>query len=176
MILPKIHFERWKFNKEYQIYVSNMGHFKSKEKKDIKVLISPNGYCRVNTSKGIKSAHRLVLLTWRPINNSDKMTVDHLDHNKRNNALYNLEWVSAKENQERAVKDIVYSIAEKFIIRIQKKIYTNKEDAIQALWDANRDRSYIACERIISDLVSGKNSAGKKKVGSIGVVSIERID
>ena len=36
------------------------------------------------------------------------MTVDHLDHNKRNNCISNLEWVTREENQERAQADIVY--------------------------------------------------------------------
>ena len=50
----------------------------------------------------MKSAHRLVLLTWKPIPNAEDLTVDHLDHNKRNNKLSNLEWVTQKENSSRA--------------------------------------------------------------------------
>ena len=44
--------------------------------------------------------------TFKPISNEDTMTVDHLDHNKRNNKLSNLEWVTQKENLERANNDI----------------------------------------------------------------------
>ena len=36
--------EKWKWNKDYQIYVSNLGNFKNKSKKDISCLVSPNGY------------------------------------------------------------------------------------------------------------------------------------
>jgi hypothetical protein len=53
-----------------------------------------------------KSVHRIVMETFRPI--EGKMTVDHLDHNKRNNSLDNLEWVTREENQVRAEQDIVY--------------------------------------------------------------------
>jgi hypothetical protein len=56
-------------------------------------------------------AHRLVMLTWRPTPDAENLTVDHLDHNKRNNALSNLEWVSYEENQERAKDDLVEVIS-----------------------------------------------------------------
>ena len=45
------------------------------------------------------------MLTWRPTANAELLTVDHLDHNKRNNALNNLEWVTLEENQRRAEAD-----------------------------------------------------------------------
>jgi hypothetical protein len=45
------------------------------------------------------------MLTWKPIDNADEMTVDHLDHNKRNNMLRNLEWVTREENLKRAKED-----------------------------------------------------------------------
>ena len=91
IILPSIKFkvERWKYNEEYQIYVSSLGRFKNKHKKDIKMLIGSNGYCMVNTWKGLKAAHRLVLMTYKPLESMDNLTVDHLNHNKRNNELSN---------------------------------------------------------------------------------------
>ena len=45
------------------------------------------------------------MLTWKPTPEAEQLTVDHLDHNKRNNALYNLEWVSRGENLKRARRD-----------------------------------------------------------------------
>ena len=55
--------------------------------------------------------HRLVLLTWRPIPNAEDLTVDHLNHNKRDNSVNNLEWVTEEENLTRAKND--YVIVEK---------------------------------------------------------------
>jgi hypothetical protein len=49
--------------------------------------------------------HRLVMLTWKPTPEAEGLTVDHLDHNKRNNALSNLEWVTREENVRRAAED-----------------------------------------------------------------------
>jgi hypothetical protein len=55
-------------------------------------------------------AHRVVMLTWRPTANAENLTVDHLDHNKRNNSLDNLEWVSEEENLRRAKADLIVSV------------------------------------------------------------------
>lgn len=109
-ILPSISFkvERWKWNEEYRVYVSSLGHFKDEHKRNIPVKISSKtGYCNVMTACGFKVAHRLVLLTFRPIPNAEDLTVDHLNHNKRDNSLSNLEWVTKVENQERAKTDLL---------------------------------------------------------------------
>lgn len=109
MIFPKLHIEleRWKWNDKYGIWVSTFGNFKTDKKKDMKVKTNKSGYLGVKSYKTGKfiSAHRLVMLTWRPIANVDSMTVDHLDHNKRNNRLSNLEWITHEENQRRAAED-----------------------------------------------------------------------
>jgi hypothetical protein len=47
------------------------------------------------------------MLTWRPTANAENLTIDHLDHNKRNNALTNLEWVTREENVRRAEADYI---------------------------------------------------------------------
>ena len=108
-ILPRFIFrvERWKWNKEYRIYVSNMGHFMDEHKKIIPVKINQNGYVLIKTAYGYESGHRLVMKTWRPTAAMDKLTVDHLDHNKRNNSVENLEWVTRAENMKRARADYI---------------------------------------------------------------------
>lgn len=108
-IMPTFLFniERWKWNDDFRVYVSNMGHFKDEHKKPLSVFIDNRGYCKIKTTCGLKAAHRLVMLTWCPIPNAEELTVDHLDHNKRNNAVSNLEWVTETENLERARRDQV---------------------------------------------------------------------
>lgn len=112
MIFPTLHieFEKWKFNKEYGVWVSNFGNFKDIHKRPIpKKIYSQNGYVSVKTKHGNRMAHRLVMYTWCPIEDREAFTVDHLDHNKRNNRVDNLEWVSQTENVMRANDDIVAS-------------------------------------------------------------------
>lgn len=112
MIFPTLHieFEKWKFNKEYGVWVSNFGNFKDIHKRPIpKKVYSQNGYVSVKTKHGNRMAHRLVMYTWCPIEDREAFTVDHIDHNKRNNRVDNLEWVSQAENVMRAKDDIVAS-------------------------------------------------------------------
>ena len=107
IVMPRFIFriERWKWNKEYRIYVSNMGHFMDEHKKIIPVKINQSGYVVIRTPYGLEQGHRLVMKTWRPTAAMDKLTVDHLDHNKRNNSVENLEWVTRAENMKRARED-----------------------------------------------------------------------
>ena len=109
MIFPQLilKVERWKFNKDYGVYVSNLGHFRDRHKRLLPVKINQKGYCGIETERGLVFAHRLVMFTWRPIPNAEALTVDHLDHNKRNNAVSNLEWVTKEENLRRAQRDLV---------------------------------------------------------------------
>ena len=109
-MLPKFHFsiERWKYNPTFELYVSNMGHIRNKSKADIAPRVAPSGYLTVKVGGSINAhmlLHRVVMLTWKPTPEAEKLTVDHLDHNKRNNSLSNLEWVLEEENRRRAKKD-----------------------------------------------------------------------
>lgn len=102
-MLPKIKitFERWKFNKEYGLWVSTEGRVLDRYKQEVRIRINQSGYIKVwsEVIQKYVSIHRLVLMTWRPIKNAENLTVDHRDHNKRNNSLRNLIWMPLKENQ-----------------------------------------------------------------------------
>ena len=90
--------------------MSTHGHFRGKNKKELPIKVDSQGYCRVKVDCAIckfYSAHRLVLLTWRPTNEAENLTVDHKNHNKRDNSLENLEWVTYEENARRAAEDFV---------------------------------------------------------------------
>jgi hypothetical protein len=104
----KLNIERWKYNPTFELYVSNMGHVKNKSKADIAPKIMQNGYVVIHVGGSNPHwmlLHRLVMLTWKPTPEAENLTVDHLDHNKRNNALSNLEWVTREENERRAAED-----------------------------------------------------------------------
>lgn len=108
-IAPRFIFkvEKWKWNKEYRLYVSNMGHFKDEHKQPKPIKMGSTGYIYVKTRNGYITAHRLVMKTWKPTEDMDNLTVDHLDHNKRNNSVDNLEWVTQAINRARARKDFL---------------------------------------------------------------------
>lgn len=46
--------------------------------------------------------HRLVMMAFNPVENMNELEVNHLDGNKKNNKLENLEWCTASENQKHA--------------------------------------------------------------------------
>ena len=141
-ILPQffIKVERWKWNKEYRIYVSNLGNFKNEHKQLLPVKINQKGYCLIKTECGFKLAHRVVMLTWKPIPNAEELTVDHLNHNKRDNSVDNLEWVTAEENQNRAANDYVKGKKgdlpngkRKIILKAGQREFSSYEEAAQWL-------------------------------------------
>jgi hypothetical protein len=72
--------------------------------------LSPDaaGYLRIALCKNggtkFKLIHRLIMLIWRPVENSDSLEVNHIDGDKKNYSLNNLEWVTHQQNIEHARK------------------------------------------------------------------------
>jgi hypothetical protein len=87
--------------------VSNLGRIKSiLTDKYLKPSPDRFGYVRFNVFKNKKPKtlriHRLVMEIFNPITN--KMQVNHIDGNKSNNRLDNLEWCTDSENKIHAYK------------------------------------------------------------------------
>lgn len=165
-IFPTFHFsiERWKYNKDFGVYVSTFGNVKNKNKETQKILMNKNGYLCVATDFGFINIHRLVLVTFYPVMNMDKLTVDHKDHNKRNNKLYNLEWVTEEENLQRANEDLIsfYDIEKYYFQNTDKKIKMISTDIIfhsikeAALWimTVDKNMSKLGLERIENKIIN----------------------
>ncbi len=115
--------EVWKKILGYEDYeVSNLGRVKSLEKTDFmhrnnsyrtrkeKIMKNgvSNGYKSVCLYKNKKSKtftiHRLVLSSFVD-NVENKKEVNHIDGNKYNNILENLEWCTSSENSIHAIKN-----------------------------------------------------------------------
>lgn len=102
--------EIWKDIKYYEgLYqVSNLGRVKSLITNKIKTQYNCNsGYLRVGLFKNYKRenalVHRLVAKTFIK-NELNKKQVNHIDGNKSNNVVTNLEWVTPSENLIHAYK------------------------------------------------------------------------
>ena len=97
---------KWKKIKGYPMYsVSNLGHIRNDKSKRI-LKQSGARYCQVNLSNnGIYRilVHRIVALAFIKRKNK-KLEVNHLDGNKRNNRVTNLQWLTKTENQLHAYR------------------------------------------------------------------------
>jgi predicted XRE-type DNA-binding protein len=108
--------EEWRTIKEFTNYqISNLGRIKrivpdkyNRPLIMLKIQKDKNGYSYVElknesiTKK--KKIHRLVLMSFKPIDTSELFQCNHIDGNKQNNCIYNLEWVTASENVQHAFK------------------------------------------------------------------------
>lgn len=103
--------ERWIDIKGYEGYyqVSDLGNVKRlagsprcKKDRILKSAYYPNGYKFVYLCKNSEPktylVHRLVLENFKPVENMKELQVNHLDENRANNTLINLEWCTQQEN------------------------------------------------------------------------------
>ena len=112
--------EIWKSIQGYEgkYEISNLGNVRSvdrfiinskgikhfRKSQLIKPVISHRGYVRVglrNLGKKMFSVHRLVGIAFL-LNPENKPMINHIDGNKQNNFVGNLEWVTQSENEKHA--------------------------------------------------------------------------
>lgn len=95
--------EEWKTIKDFDKYeISNLGIIRNKKTKIIRKQSNhKDGYKRIVLFKDnkyyIKSVHRLVALTFIP-NPNNYDSVDHINGDKSNNTINNLQWMDKKAN------------------------------------------------------------------------------
>ena len=103
--------EEWRTIKDFSdkirpnYSVSNYGRIRNDTTGKIIKPLNRNGYCSVGIMKnGFQiNIHRLVAFAFYGFPNDSKYVVNHIDTNRKNNKLKNLEWVSQYQNNEHAI-------------------------------------------------------------------------
>jgi len=85
-----------------EFFSDNSGKMKTRDRSGTEYQII--NFMKEDGKKKTYRAHRLVLMAFNPIENMDKLEVNHINGNKRDNRLENLEWCTSSENQKHAFK------------------------------------------------------------------------
>lgn len=151
--------EIWKTIPNYDYYqASNLGRIKSLRNKKEKILcqeLLKDGYKRIRlfNENGSKRflVHRLILMTFCPVENFEKLQVNHLDENPSNNILTNLEWCTQKENNN----------------------YGNhNKDAAESNKIANPNKINIICLETKQKFISIKEAARQLKISQPNISKV----
>ena len=85
---------------EGEIYSDNSGRMKTRNRSGTEYQII--NLSLLNGTKRTFRLHRLVLMAFNPVPIMEELEVNHIDGDKLNNALSNLEWCTSSENQKHA--------------------------------------------------------------------------
>lgn len=125
-----------------------------------------NGYLyftgTINGRRKNMYVHRAVMSAFCPTADSDKYEVDHIDCNKENNRLDNLEWVTSEENINRASNNGLL---------VNKDRSLSKDQVIDIYLDDRSQyeiaREYGICQTGISAIKRGKTYKDIARKGPI---------
>ncbi len=107
--MKKITISKHKLKMDY--FLTEDGRvWSGKYKRPLSTALDRDGYVKVTlVSPGKKrhrySVHRLMMENYYPVEGMEYLQVNHIDGNKQNNNLSNLEWCTCKENIHHAIKN-----------------------------------------------------------------------
>lgn len=149
------------FEDKYEI--SNKGFIKNIQTKQIKKFYLKNGYQYISLEKKFYRVHRLVADAFLINDDLTKIYVNHIDGNKTNNNVLNLEYITPSNNVKHAIDNNLLKLSKKKICQYNKnniliKIY---ESIIDACRETNIDDGTICKVCKFYDSGEGNNkSAG----------------
>ena len=152
----KIVWERWKKVPELDsVKVSSLGRVKINGKL-IKPKISSTGYFVVEVEDKIYLVHRLVAKAFLKRNLEKYETIDHIDSNRRNNAVSNLEIVTQEENQARADANLHKHTMEESKLPVWKIRLTdgkNEYSTLQKACNGLMNETNLSREEAVKDIL-----------------------
>lgn len=98
--------EIWKDIPGYEgIYkISNFGKVYSYRTSKMRKAILNRGYMVIGLGKSQFKIHRLIMMTFRPIDNYEGLVINHINGIRDDNRIENLEWVTSKQNNDHAIR------------------------------------------------------------------------
>ena len=123
--------------------IRNNGRRQTFKEKTLKKGLSSNGYYSVSLTKNGKgktfNIHKLVATAFIENKNNDKC-INHIDGNKRNNNVTNLEWCSYGHNEKEAYKLRLKKPSNEgkkgALNPSSKKVYQYKNGLLIKVWDS----------------------------------------
>lgn len=174
--------EIWKTCTDYDMYeVSNLGKVRNKNTGRILRLKEKGGYLNVSLQlspdkRNSLRVHRLVAKEFIE-NPENKPQVNHIDKNKSNNIVSNLEWTTAKENNIHRSTGVIQTTNQNIRVwRIDKntneklQMYNSLEEAGQWLVDNNHSNCLHTARTNVSNVVRGN----QKTTGSFKWERVEQ--
>lgn len=144
-----------KYKKVYNLIIFENGtiyrEFKTKCKL-IKPIAGSRGYWLIYVNGKLMLAHRLIIEAF---NGKSELTVDHIDGDKMNNSLNNLEYVTLSENIERAYSK---GLKEKNLLSSRKQVSFNNriyKSATELSRNLGRCDSYVSQKIKRNELING---------------------
>ena len=144
-------YEDKKYPKGYKYFVSNLGNVKNHEDRVMKPRKDKDGYMRINLydkdgKRKTHRVHRLVISAFKA-NSENKAHVNHINEDKTDNRLNNLEWATPKENNEHGTRKERTSNANKIKVKCIEldEVFDSAKDAALWLNKTNGASSITAC-------------------------------